>query len=349
MARVFWAAAVFFFTNLPLRPTVRVMVEKEKRKQQDPASSTGAGKGGKKDDGGGAGGSGQKALGVDAETTRHVVVPGPSVPEVIREEALKSSNRGQYFREYQRYSEEVDSYAKTAGGTVHKSSLKSYVNPEALRCALMARSLRKEDGSACADASEVSEEVLKLWLEPESKAAMLLSASDLADVFKRLSWRWTDPSWSDAISSLTERFMFALADKNHDNVLEESRLQKELVYLYVSKIYPAALHDPLAEDVARDKELRHDLAKFIDQARESAALLDKERIPHSKPRRSDQEPSGDDQGDGSQRQKTKSKRDISDAELLKEANFQPFKADFYRSKNQKKISTRASLDIYRSA
>lgn len=190
-----------------------------------------------------------------------VVIPGPTVPVLTREAAQRSTSRAKFYGEYERYCEDVKSYAATAGGTVHQSALKSCINADALRTALLARSLRKVDKSACADMSEVTDDILKSWLCPKEKKAMLISAGNLADVFKKLSWRWSDSCYEDATVSYTERFMSALSDQNLESCLKESRLQKELVTLYISKIAPAALHDPLEADSTRDKELKYDFVE----------------------------------------------------------------------------------------
>lgn len=294
--------------------------------------------------GGGGGSAGDSGGNGGSEKTKAaaLVLPGPTLPELTREGALKSSTRAKFHREYLRYCEEVDAYAGTAGGTVHKASLKSCINADALRCALLARSLRKEDKTACVELSEVTDDVLTSWLCPKEKTAMLVSANEIIDVVKRVVWRWSDACWSDAVASMTERFMSALSDNNLESCLKETRLQKELVSLFVSKISPTPLHDPLEADVSRDKELKYDLSKVIDAARELAERLDEDRIPHVKPTSRERnagggssEPAG---GSSSQAGKGKKRKDSrTDEEILREGRFQPFKPDTHRSRNQRKL------------
>lgn len=124
----------------------------------------------------------------------------------------------------------------------------------------------------------------------------------------------------DSFSSLTERFLGAIVERNLASFLSEKKLQKELVIMYIENLPASHIQPALAEDVARDKDIKYVLSKVMDKARKFSRSLDRDRIECCKPARAPRDQKNS--GAGSASRPEKRKRDQTDDELWKKNHFQ---------------------------
>lgn len=134
-----------------------------------------------------------------------------AIPTLSKEAARCRSSRSLFLTRYVSYVEEANNRSAGTSGTVQIQSLKDCFDPEVLEIGLLAGSFRDADDKAIERDEDLSEEVLRCWLEPRVWTAEQVRLWELVRIvrglkYSKLEWRYGE-KWEESMRAFTESFV----------------------------------------------------------------------------------------------------------------------------------------------